>query len=75
MKIGFYLLVMCLGLGQGLFAQRKLPPKSREQKKLEKQVNRKQYKENEPEIELRWNTHKVSSINSIYPLVSDSRTL
>ena len=49
MKLGFYLLVMCLGLGQGLFAQRKLHPKSREQKKLEKQVNRKQYKDNDPD--------------------------
>ncbi len=61
---------MCLGLGQGLFAQRKLPPKSREQKKLEKQVNRKQYKDNEPEIELRWNTHKLMEKSKGYPEIS-----
>lgn len=53
-----------------LSAQRKLPPKSREQKLIEKQARKNERQKEQPDTELRWDARQIPSKSQGYPEIS-----
>lgn len=70
MKIGIcFILAFWVGVGLA-DAQRKLPPKSKEQKALEKQMKEKGRAKKQPDTEMRWNPHEIANKSKGYPEIS-----
>lgn len=57
-----------------LDAQRKLPPQTKEQKSLEKQMRKNARRKEQPDTELRWDTRKISNKSKGYPEISSWHT-
>jgi len=70
MKTGLCLiLIFFMGLCQAE-AQRKLPAKSKEQKKMEKQVRKREQGKSRPDTELRWDPRQLPAKSKGYPEIS-----
>lgn len=69
-KVSCVFLGILLLFGLDLYGQRKLPPKSREQKKQEKQIKKREQKNKVSATELRWDPRKLPSKSKGYPEIS-----
>lgn len=65
-----FVVLLFLGGGKEVFAQRKLPPKSKELKSIEKQNKKKERKKEQPDTELRWNPRQLPAKSKGYPELS-----